>query len=335
MAASHPRVRFLATGGTIAMMGLHRLDYISYSETGQILTAEQSLARIPEAKDVAEVQYEDLLSVRSQFIGPREWLEMAHRINDILGQEEDVAGVVLTHGTATLEETAYFLHLTTKSSRPVVVTGAMRSPITLGTDADVNLLDAIRVAACPEARGKGVLTVLNDEIQSAREVRKTNNARVETFGSGEMGFLGYVDHDGQVVLYREPTRKHTVDTPFDVAGLRDLPRVDVVYSYAGADTLLVDAVRRHGSDGLVLVGFGGGGWPLGVIDAAAKAIEEGITVVLASRATAGRLLTSLGRKGLSFIECDDLLPQKARILLMLALTVTRDRDEIQRMFREF
>ena len=246
-----------------------------------------------------------------------------------------MAGIVVTHGTATLEETAYFLHLTIKSSRPVVVTGAMRPPTALGTDADINLLDAIRLASTPDAGGLGVLTVLNNEIHSARDVTKSNSFRVETFRPNELGFLGYVDSDGEVVFYRAPTRAHTLDTPFDVDGRDSLPRVDIVYSYAGSDALLVNAVREQGSDGLVLVGFGGGSYPPATLEAAAGAVEDGITVVLATRSTAGRVIMTPRKDRQGFIVCDNLLPQKARILLMLALTVTENRGEIQSMFTRY
>ena len=233
---------------------------------------------------------EDITSVGSTSIGPREWLMLAQRANRLMGEDPGLSGIVVTHGTATLEETAYFLHLTVKSSRPVVVTGAMRPPTSLGTDADLNLLDAIRVAACPEAQGKGVLTVLNNEIHSARDVSKANTFRVETFRPNELGFLGYADSDGQVVFYRSPTRSHTTSTPFDVATLDTLPRVDIVYAYGGADGLLVDAAREHRPGGLVLAGFGGGTFPPAFQEAGARAVEDGIPVVLASRATAGRVV---------------------------------------------
>ncbi len=335
MSSSRPRVKVVATGGSIAGVGPHRLDYTLYPELGNHLTIEESLARIPEVKEIADVEAEDLVSVGSTAIGPPEWLMLARRINEISREDEDVAGVVVTHGTATLEETAYFLHLTVKSSRPVVVTGAMRPPTSLGTDADVNLLDAVRVASCSDAAHLGVLTVLNNEIQSAREVTKASTFRLETFRPNELGFLGYADSDGTVVFYRAPTRKHTTATPFDIAELQTLPRVDIVYAHAGADGLLVDAVRQNGSDGLVLVGFGGGSYPSAVLDAGARAVAEGIAVVLASRATAGRVIMTPRKEELGFIACDDLLPQKARILLMLALTVTKERKEIQGMFYEF
>ena len=335
MATSRPRVRVVATGGSIAGIGPDRLDYILYPELGGHLSIQESLARIPEVNDIAEVEGEDLISTGSTAIGPSDWLRMSQLINQILREDVAASGVAVTHGTATLEETSYFLHLTIKSHKPVVVTGAMRPPTALSTDADINLLDAIRIAASPNAVGKGVLTVLNNEIQCAREVSKSNTFRVETFRPNELGFIGYADSDGKVVFYRDTTRKHTTATPFDVAGRQSLPRVDIVYAYAGADGLLVDAVRQNRSDGLVLAGFGGGTLPPAVQEAGAQAVSDGIPVVLASRATAGRVVITPRKDQLGFIVCDNLLPQKARILLMLALTVTRDRAEIQQMFFEY
>ena len=335
MAGERPRVRIVATGGTIAGIGPHRLDYMLYPESGKKLTISESLARIPEVEEIAEVQGEDFSSVGSTSVGPVEWIAMAQRINRIFREDTGVSGVVVTHGTATLEETSYFLHLTVKSTKPVVLTGAMRPPSALSSDADINLLDAVRVSACADASGKGVLTVLNNEVQSAREVTKANTFRVETFRPNELGFLGYVDSDGEVVFYRSPTRKHTTATPFDVARVEALPRVDIVYAYAGADGLLVDAVRRNWSDGLVLAGFGSGTYPPAVLEAGAQAVSDGIPVVMASRATAGRVVITPRGERLGYIVCDNLLPQKARILLMLALTLTRDRGEIQQMFREY
>ncbi len=335
MTTRQPIVRVIGTGGSIAGVGPHRLDYILYGELGKKLTVGQSLARIPEVADIAQVRSEDLISVGSTAFGPREWLLLSQRINQIFRDEGDVDGVVVTHGTATLEETAYFLHLTVKSSKPVVVTGAMRPPTAVGTDADLNLLDAVRIAACPEAAGMGVLTVLNNEIQCARDVTKANTYRVETFRPNELGFLGYADSDGQVVLYRAPLRKHTTSTPFDVGEVSELPRVDIVYAYAGADGLLVEAVRSNGSDGLVLAGLGSGGSPPAFDAAAAEAARHGMPVVLASRVTAGRVIITPKKEKQGIIVADNLLPQKARILLMLGLTMTRDRGELQQMFREY
>ena len=329
-----PRIAIVATGGSIAGVGPDRLDFILYPELGEHITIEQSLDRIPEGADIAEITAEDLVSVGSTAIGPEEWLRLAQRINTLL-EGDGTDGIVVTHGTATLEETAYFLHLTVKSRKPVVVTGAMRPPTALGTDADLNLLDAIRVAASPVSAGMGVLTVLNNEIQCARDVVKTNTFRVETFKPNELGFLGYADSDGQVVMYRAPLRRHTTATEFDVSSMDSLPRVDIVYCYAGSDELLVDAVRVNQSDGLVLAGFGGGSFPPRAIEAAAKAVKEGMPVVLASRSINGRVVMTPRKDEQGFIVSDNLQPQKARILLALALSTTHDRADIQRMFAEY
>jgi L-asparaginase len=326
------KVHIVATGGSISGLGPDRLDYTLYPELGRRLSIEQMLERIPEARDIAEVSAEDLIRVGSGSIGPAEWLQLAQRVDALFASARPPHGVVITHGTATLEETAYFLHLAVKSKRPVVVTGAMRPPTALGTDADLNLLDAIRLAAAPEAAGRGVLTVLNNEIQSARDVTKSNTFRVDTFDSRDLGLLGYVDSDGRVLFYRDVIRLHTAATPFDVRGRRTLPRVDLVQAYAGADGVQVDALREHGTDGLVLSGFGGGTFPARFLDAGQRAVQAGIPVVLATRSTAGRVIITPQKAAGGFVVSDDLMPQKARILLMLALTATRERQAIQEMF---
>ena len=335
MPNDRPIVRVIGTGGSIAGVGPDRMDFILYPEIGDHITIQQSLDRVPEIQDFAEVRSEDLVSVGSTAIGAAEWLGLAQRINAIFKDETDVAGVAVTHGTATLEETSYFLHLTVKSQKPVVITGAMRPPTALSTDSDLNLLDAVRTAASPDATGLGVLTVLNNEIQCGRDVTKANTFRVETFRPNELGFLGYADSDGKVVFYRAPLRRHTVDTPFMVDDMTGLPRVDIVYAYAGADGLLVDAVRNNRSDGLVLAGFGGGTFPPAVVESAVKLVDDGIPVVLATRSTAGRVVTTPKKKEQGFLVSDNLLPQKARILLMLGLTVTKDRHELQQMFYDY
>jgi L-asparaginase len=325
-----PRVHILGTGGSISGIGPHRLDYTLYPDSGKKLTVAQMLERIPEARELAELTGEDVLQVGSPSIGPKEWLQLSDRIHALSAD-----GIVITHGTATLEETAYFLHLTVKSERPVVITGAMRPPSAVGTDADLNLLDAIRLAATPEAAGRGVLTLLNNEIQSARDVTKSNAFRVDTFGSRDFGVLGYVDSDARVLFYRAVTRPHTTATPFDVRGRKELPRVDIVYAYAGADGVLVDALTERRPDGMVLVGFGGGSCPAAFLEAGKRAALAGIPVVLATRSWTGRVVITPKKEAEGFIVCDDLMPQKARILLMLALTVTRERAALQDMFYKY
>jgi len=335
MTAQRPSVHVVATGGSISSLGPHRFDYILYPELGQRLSIEEMLERIPEANDLADIKSENLIRIGSTSIGPTQWLQLAQRINALLGAARPPEGVVVTHGTATLEESAYFLHLTVKSERPVVVTGAMRPPTSVGTDADLNLMDAIRLAACPGAAGRGVLTVLNNEIQSARDVTKTNTFRVDTFASRDFGLLGYVDSDGQVVFYRNVTRLHTAAAPFDMQGRETLPRVDIVYAYGGADGVQIDALRQHGTEGLVLAGFGGGSYPSAFLDAGKRAVQAGIPVVLATRSTAGRVVMTPQKASAGFIVSDDLMPQKARILLMLALSMTRDRQAIQELFYKY
>ncbi|PKB70262.1 MAG: hypothetical protein BZY77_00620 [SAR202 cluster bacterium Io17-Chloro-G5] len=335
MPNDRPIVRVIGTGGSIAGIGPDRMDFILYPEIGDHITIQQSLDRVPEIQDFAEVRSEDLVSVGSTAIGAAQWLGLARRINAIFKDETDVAGVAVTHGTATLEETSYFLHLTVKSQKPVVITGAMRPPTALSTDSDLNLLDAVRTAASPDATGLGVLTVLNNEIQCGRDVTKASTFRVETFRPNELGFLGYADSDGKVVFYRAPLRRHTVDTPFMVDDMTVLPRVDIVYAYAGADGLLVDAVRNNRSDGLILAGFGGGTFPPAVVEAAVRLVDDGIPVVLATRSTAGRVVTTPKKEEQGFLVSDNLLPQKARILLMLGLTVTKDRHKLQQMFYDY
>ena len=335
MSAPKPQVHVIGTGGSIAGIGPDRLDYMLYSEIGDHLTIQQSLDRVPEISGFASVTSEDLVSVGSTAIGAPEWLALTGRVNSLLAEGSALTGVAITHGTATLEETAYFLHLTVKTDKPVVVTGAMRPPTAISTDADLNLMDAVRIAASPHAGGMGVLTVLNNEIHSARDVSKANTFRVETFRPNELGFLGYADSDHQVVFYRAPLRKHTTATAFDVAGRDSLPRVEIVYSYAGADGSVVDAVRQLRPDGLVVVGFGGGTFPPAFLAASARAVDDGIPVVLASRSTAGRVINTPRKEEQGFIVCDNLLPQKARVLLMLALTVSKEREWLQRAFMEY
>lgn len=333
---TNPTVHIIATGGSIAGFGPDRMDYIRYPEIGRHLTIEQNLARVTEIGDNYNIIAEDLVSVGSTAIGPADWIALAERIHAIVRDEPDTAGIVITHGTATLEETAYFLHLAVKTAdKPVVITGAMRPPTAISTDADLNLLNAVQTAATPAAAGMGVLTVLNNEIHCAREVYKANTLRVETFQPGELGFLGYADSDHRVVFYRRPVRKHTIATPFRVDGRADLPRVDIVYSYAGADGMLIEAVRAQGSAGLVLAGFGAGTFPPAAIAAAEKAVAGGMPVVLASRSGAGRVVMTPRKAEQGFIVADNLMPQKARILLMLGLTVTEEREALQEMFYEY
>ena len=321
----------MGTGGSISFVGRTRTDYTNYSYDGKHLTIEEMLERVPETKEFAEVRAEQFVNLGSTDVTPEHWLGLAKRINQIFRDDPGAAGVAVTHGTATLEETAYFLNLTVKSSRPVVITGAMRPPTGLGTDSDVNLMDCIRVAAAPQSAGRGVLTVLNNQIQAARDVTKTNSYRLETFQAPDFGFLGYADSDGEVVFYRRPDRAHTIDSEFDVEGVDRLPRVDIALSYAGADGLMIKTLAQAGVEGLVAAGLGSGGSPPPFMAELKELSDAGTPVVIATQTGSGRVMLTRRFTEDGYVVADNLTPKKARILLMLALTATKDRSEIQRM----
>lgn len=326
-------IALMLTGGTIDSLGTDRLDLAWYYESGGRLSAGQLAGRVPELGSVATVTEVPFRRLSSGAITPADWLELLRTLHQLF--EAGTDGVVITHGTNTLEETAYFLNLAVKSDRPVVVTGAMRPASAVSPDGDLNLLNAVRVAADPSSRGRGVLVVLNDTIHAARNVTKTNTLRVQTFASPDAGPLGYADSDGRVVWYALPARKHTAATPFDVRSLETLPRVDVVVSYPGADGALIDAALAADAQGLVSAGTGAGR-PTPMEDQALdRARSAGVVVVQASRTGSGRVARAPGLRARGLVAADNLQPWKARVLLMLALTVTRDPEAIQAMFDEF
>ena len=334
--SSLPVVRILSTGGTIAGKGGSSMSLSEYK--GGSLLGEELVSSVPEIKQYANVTVEQVTNVGSQDITAADWLKLTHRINAILAQGPQVSGVVITHGTDTLEETAYFLNLTVKDHRPVVLVGAQRPATAISADGPLNLVNAIRTAASPEARGKGVLVVMNDEINCARDVTKSNTYRVETFRSGELGFLGYVDPD-KVSFYRAPTKRHTANSEFDIAGITAFPQVEIVYSYVQPDVTMIRALHRMGVRGIVIAGTGAG-----VVSKFEKdAIEEIIAsptesrpiIVRSNRTGNGRVIARKDFDALGLIPADNLNPQKARILLMLALTRTSDPGEIKRIFSEY
>src|ERR1700738_1938118 len=257
MAISLPRIAVIGTGGTISSLGSSSLDVLDYPDFGQKLSCEALLDRFPEARLVADPVPVTFRQVGSTEIGPRERVELRPLIHWSARDDPALAGFVIPHGTATLEETGFFLNLTLAIAQPVVLVGAQRPASALGTDAGINLVNALRVAGSPEARGKGVLAVLNDEIHAARDVVKTSTYRVQTFRSLDFGALGHVDGDG-VHFFRAPVRPHMLDTQFAALDLGVLPRVEIVYSYAGADGALVDAAVAAGARGLVSAGFAPG-----------------------------------------------------------------------------
>jgi len=329
-----PRIAVIGTGGTISSLGASSLDVLDYPDFGQKLSCEALLDRFPETRLVADPIALTFRQVGSTEIGPNEWIELRTTIHRIAGDDPAVAGFVIPHGTATLEETAFFLNLTLAVAQPVVLVGAQRPASALGSDAGMNLVNALRVAGSPEARGKGVLVVLNDEIHAARDVVKTSTYRLQTFRSFDFGALGHVDGDG-VHFYRSPSRKHMPDTQFAASNLGALPRVEIVYSYAGADGALVDAAVAAGARGIVSAGFAPGSPTPHQRTAFERAAKSGVVVVQCSRAASGRVAPRRRLRESGIVAGEDLSPQKARILLMVALSTTSEIAAIQQAFSTY
>jgi len=324
-----PKVAVLSTGGTIASK--HDPTKGGYLPA---LSGEDLVAAVPAIKKIAQIQVEQFSNISSSDITPEIWIHLAGRVNELLAQPE-IAGIVVTHGTNTLEETAYFLDLTKVSEKPVILVGAQRPASDLDSDGPRNLLDAVRVAIAPEAAGKGVMVVMNGQISAARDVTKTNTNRVETFRSLEFGELGVADAE-KVRFYRAPLRRQT----FAADSKTQLGRVDIVMSYAGADGRLVRSLLRDEPiQGLVIAGLGLGGVPAAMFDAIQEARRSGLPVVISTRVSTGRIFSlsagkgsSLSLKQIGCVLADDLSPQKARILLMLALTKAHEPNSLQKYF---
>ncbi len=328
-----PRIAVIGTGGTISSLGASSLDVLDYPDFGQKLTSEALLDRFAETRLVAEPVPVTFRQVGSTAIGPADWIELRGLIHRTAEQDPGIAGFVIPHGTATLEETAFFLNLTLRVKQPVVLVGAQRPASALGTDAGTNLVNALQVAGCPEARGMGVLVVLNNEIHPARDVVKTSTYRVQTFRSLDYGALGHVDGDGPH-FYRAPLQAHMPDTPFAASEITALPRVDIIYSYGGADGDLVEAAVKAGARGLVSAGFAPGTPSPAQQAAFIAAARAGVVVVQSSRAT-GRVAPRRRLRETGIVAAEDLTPQKARILLALMLLTTTDIAAIQEAFQRY
>ena len=326
-----PSVAVIGTGGTIASVGGDGLELVRYIDRKRMLPIGELLARTPELAQVADVTPVAYDALQSHGIGPGDWLALASRIHALVAERPGFDGIVVTHGTATLEETAYFLNLALKVDVPVVLVGAQRPATAVSGDGPLNLVNGVRTAGSPHARGMGVMIVLNDEIQAAREGTKTSTLRLQTFRSPDFGALGHADADG-VAFYRAPLRRRAPDTEFDVSGLDALPRVDVVHAYAGADGALVRACVEAGARGIVAAGFAPGLVPPAQLRALNEASRAGVAVAHCSRVGSGRVPALGGSHAPGSVTTDNLTPQKARILLMLGLTRTRERGELQRMF---
>jgi L-asparaginase len=328
-----PNVVILATGGTIAGTGATSTTTVGYKAA--TVPVQALINAVPALTKIATVRGEQVFQIASQNMTNDDWLKLARRVNQLL-QQPDVDGIVVTHGTDTLEETAYFLDLVSKSDKPIVIVGAMRPSTALSADGPINLYNAVLIAGSKEAVGMGVLVCLNDQINSARDVTKTNTSTADTFKSPDLGLLGYVQGD-RVAFYRFPARRHTLNSEFDISGVDKLPDVEIAYGFANVSRTAVDAFAANGVDGIVYAGVGDGNPSELTEQALADARAKGILIVRSARAGSGIVARNneVNDDRRDFVVSDTLNPQKARVLLTVALTKTRDTKEIQRIFYEY
>lgn len=324
----HPKVAVLATGGTIASKAESSTQLTEY-KVG--LDGNELLQAVPELASVADVHAESVASVASMNLTLDTWLHLANRINLLLAQD-DIDGIVVTHGTDTMEETAYFLNLTVNSDKPVVITGAMRPATALSADGPLNLLQAVALAAHPTARDRGVMVLLNGEINGARDVTKTNTMQPETFRSHDLGFLGYMTNDTPN-FYRQTLRRHTHKAEFDVTGRTTLPSVEIVFTYVHPGMAIINALAEAKPEGIIVAATGNGSIFEPYRDVLLQCASAGAIVVRSSRTGTG--IVTPNTKYAEFLTADNLTAVKARILLMLALTRTKDPHAIQQMFNEY
>ena len=327
-----PNIVVLATGGTIA--GAAASDVQAGYTSGQV-GVEQLLAAVPQAKKLATLRGEQISNIGSQDMNDEVWLKLGRRVNELAAMS-NVAGIVITHGTDTIEETAYFLNLIVKSNKPVVLTAAMRPSTALSADGPLNFYNAVAVAANKEAVGRGVLVVVNDWIHGASSLTKTSTTAVQTFMSPVRGLIGTVAY-GNAEFYRGPVGRNTVDSDFSLDGVTALPRVDIIMAYENMDGALIDAAAAAGAKGIVIAGVGNGNLTAAAVKALSAQAKKGIVCVRSSRVVTGLVgrNVELDDDALGFVASMELNPQKARVLLRLALTKTTDVKQIQKYFTQY
>ena len=328
-----PQIVVLATGGTIA--GAAASDVQAGYTSGQV-GVEQLLAAVPQARKLATLRGEQISNIGSQDMNDEVWLKLAGRINALLAMN-NVDGIVITHGTDTIEETAYFLNLVVKSQKPVVLTAAMRPSTALSADGPLNFFNAVAVAANKAAAGRGVLVVVNDWIHGASSLTKTSTTAVQTFLSPVSGLIGTVAY-GQAEFYRGPVGRHTTNSEFSVEMLTSLPRVDIIMAHENMDGALINAAAAAGARGIIIAGVGNGNMTASALNALAAVAKKGVVAVRASRVATGNVGRNVEVEDdkLGFVASLDLNPQKARVLLRLALARgTTDMKQIQRYFEEY
>jgi L-asparaginase len=327
-----PQIVVLATGGTIA--GAAGSDVQAAYTSGQV-GVEQLLAAVPQARKLAVLRGEQISNIGSQDMNDEVWLKLARRVNELAAMP-DVDGIVITHGTDTIEETAYFLNLVVKSKKPVVLTASMRPSTALSADGPLNFFNAVAVAANKNAAGRGVLVVLNDWIHGASSLTKTSTTAVQTFLSPIRGLIGTVAY-GEAEFYRGPVGRNTADSEFSLDGVTSLPRVDIIMAHENMDGKLIEAAAAAGAKGIVIAGVGNGNMTQPALDALAAQAKKGIVCVRSTRVATGNVgrNVEVNDDKLGLVASDELNPQKARVLLRLALLKQRSLTEMQRLFREY
>ncbi|EOB0780772.1 TPA: type II asparaginase [Campylobacter jejuni] len=331
MKKAKSRIAILGTGGTIA--GFIDSTIATTGYAAGAIDIDVLIKAVPQIRDLADISWEQIANIDSSNMCDEIWLRLAKKIAKLFA--EGIDGVVITHGTDTMEETAYFLNLTIKSDKPVVLVGAMRPSTAISADGSKNLYNAVALVANKEAKNKGVMVAINDKILSARGVVKTHSLNVDAFSSPDFGDLGYIV-DGKVFFYNNVTKAHTKNAPFDVSKLTSLPKVDILYSYSNDGSgVAAKALFEHGTKGIVVAGSGAGSIHKNQKDVLKELLKKGLKVVVSSRVVAGCVAVSDSDEKLGFISAEDLNPQKARVLLMLALTKTSDPKKIQEYFLKY
>ncbi|UIF84627.1 asparaginase [Cupriavidus sp. UYPR2.512] len=330
--ARKANIVIIGTGGTIAGAGASATNTAAYQSA--VVPVDKIIASVPEISKVANVKGEQIFQIGSESFNNERLLKLAKRVSELLKQP-DVDGIVITHGTDTIEETAYFLNLTLKSDKPVVVVGSMRPGTALGADGALNLYDAVLVASNPASKGKGTLAVLNDEIHTGRDVTKSNTFKTETFRS-PFGPLGYVV-EGRTLFYRLPARPHTLQTQWDIDKIDKLPEVAVVYAYGNVNPAAVDAAVKSGAKAIIYAATGNGSVGDYMVESLKAARAKGVQIVRASRTGSGVVVRNAEQPDdkYDWIVTDDQLPQKARILMALALTQSNDTKALQQVFWKY
>lgn len=332
VAQPKPTIYILATGGTIAGVGDSK---VTSSYTAGAISVDQMLEAAPEINEIANIKGEQVAQIGSQDMNDQVWLKLAKRINELATQPE-VEGIVVTHGTDTQEETAYFLNLVAKTDKPIVFTGAMRPSTAMSADGPRNIYNAVACAVAPESKGKGVMIVMDDNIIGADDVLKSHTLSTAAFKNPNYGPLGIM-YNGKPIYTRESHKRHTLNSEFDIVNLDSLPQVEIIMSYANATDLFVDAATSAGAKGIVVAGVGNGNMTTKMLNKLAEEASKGLAVVRSSRINEGPTAQwdEVNDDEYGFVASWFTNPFKARVLLMLALTKTNDYKEIQRMFVEY